>query len=67
MQKYKRCPTPLVHDRLVCHWVVGAGSDVEVWLWGFDLARYSVEPIGTTGQVAQVAGDQDELDRQEMQ
>ena len=21
--------------------------DVEVWLWGFDLVRYSVEPIGT--------------------
>ncbi len=40
-------PPPLVHDHLVRHWVVAARSDVEVWLWGFDLVPHSVEPIGT--------------------
>ena len=43
-------PPSLVHDRLVCHWVVGAASDVEVCLWGFDLLRCSAEPIGTLGK-----------------
>ena len=50
VQPVSHLPPPLVHDRLVCHWVVGAASDVEVYLWGFDLLRRSVEPIGTFGQ-----------------
>ena len=50
-------PLLLVHDGLIRHWVVAAGSDVEIWLWGFDMLRQSVEPIGRLA-IVPVTGDQ---------